>query len=99
MYKYIYICIEESIISIYIYLSKESPSIIYIKGPYSKSMPHTCSRGYEENNYIHVYICILMEHHNKITYNLQQILLQAAPEIITHNNIDVMPILNYLNYI
>ena len=75
MYKYIYICIEESIISIYIYLSKESPSIIYIKGPYSKSMPHTCSRGYEENNYIHVYICILMEHHNKMTYNLQQRLL------------------------
>ena len=97
--KHIYICIEESIISKYIYISKGSPCIIYKKGPYLKSMPHTCSRGYEENNYIHVYICILMEHHNKMTYNLQQRLLQAAAEIIKHNNIDVMPILNSLNYI
>ena len=97
--KYIYMYWEEYHKYIYIYLSKERPSIIYIKGPYSKSMPHTCNRGYEENNYIHVYTCILMEHHNKLTYNLQQRLLQAAAEIITQNNIDVMPILNYLNYI
>ena len=53
-------------------------------------MPHTCIGGYEENNYIHIYIYIymLVERHNKMTYNLQQIL----SEIITHNNINVMPI-------
>ena len=58
-------------------------------------MPHTCSGGYEENNYIHIYVCMLVEHQDKMTYNLQQRLLQAAAEIITHNNIDVMPI-NYI---
>ena len=55
-------------------------------------MPHTCIGGYEENNYIHIYLCMLVERHDKMTYNLQQRLLQAAAEIITHNNIDVMPI-------
>ena len=55
-------------------------------------MPHTCSGGYEENNYMYIYICMLVEHHCKMTYNLQQRLLQAAAEIIAYNSIDVMPI-------
>ena len=57
-------------------------------------MPHTCSGGYDGNNYmqIYIYICMLVEHHNKMTYNLQQRLLQAAAEIMAHNSIDVMPL-------
>ena len=40
------------------------------------------------HTYIYIYIYMLVERHNKMTYNLQQ----RLSEIITHNNINVMPI-------